>query len=485
MSIPAAHSLRVRASGSRTVRREIASAYLASAARVLAWAGVSAILFRSNETHFAAFALVRATLGLLNYLSLGLAPALIRQLARTMAQTAQPLAVQPLDEAPVLEYAAPRPDPVAAVYSNALLIAYLVSAVSFIAVLIYAQLARTLHDLPVKHEVLVTAVMLIGIGTLGRLFSDAPGAVLQARGFISLDNWLAVIAETSWVLITAAYWSSGELALDAASKGYAASAILLMSCRLLAARRITRIMTPRVKEISAATIRALLGTGALIAAAQLADFLYAPTNFILIKELLGSAELAAYAPAVQLDAALLLLASGVASVLLPRSALAHAAGDITSVRRYYLKGTVITTLALLAGTIAAWLLAPIILPLWLGQSEILPVTLSILPLVLIHTVLGGTSAVGRSVLLGIGRARPFTIAALTAGVANVILAYCFIRYFQLGLKGIVYATILVVFARCVLWMPPYILWSLRHPAPTVAPDVPPAEIPPPPPTPIA
>ena len=44
-------------------------------------------------------------------------------------------------------------------------------------------------------------------------------------------------------------------------------------------------------------------------AAQLADYLYAPTDYILINRLLGWREVAIYTPAMQIDAGLLLLVS--------------------------------------------------------------------------------------------------------------------------------------------------------------------------------
>jgi Na+-driven multidrug efflux pump len=70
--------------------------------------------------------------------------------------------------------------------------------------------------------------------------------------------------------------------------------------------------------------------------------------------------------------------------------------------------------------------------------------------------------VGRSILLAIGKVRAFTIAVLVAGLSNVVLSYCFVKYFDLGLKGIVLGTIVAAVARCALWTPWYVLRSLHH-----------------------
>jgi Na+-driven multidrug efflux pump len=50
---------------------------------------------------------------------------------------------------------------------------------------------------------------------------------------------------------------------------------------------------------------------------------------------------------------------------------------------------------------------------------------------------------------------------LLAGVSNVILSWLLVRYTNLGLKGIVLGTIIVVVLRCAVWMPWYVWRTLR------------------------
>jgi Na+-driven multidrug efflux pump len=50
---------------------------------------------------------------------------------------------------------------------------------------------------------------------------------------------------------------------------------------------------------------------------------------------------------------------------------------------------------------------------------------------------------------------------LIAGIGNVILSFTFVRYFNLGLRGIVLGTIVAVTARCAVWMPWYTLRVLK------------------------
>jgi O-antigen/teichoic acid export membrane protein len=163
---------------------------------------------------------------------------------------------------------------------------------------------------------------------------------------------------------------------------------------------------------------------------------------------------------VQMDAGIWLLVGGLSTALLPMSAAAFGKDDFKELRRYYLQGTAVTFALLLIVCVLAWIAAPGLFRLWLGNK--MKPTQEILPLVLIPTVIGGSAAVGRSILLAIGKVRAFTTAVLLAGVSNVILSYSFVEFGGMGLKGIILGTIVVVIARCAIWMPWYTLRSLRQ-----------------------
>ena len=289
--------------------------------------------------------------------------------------------------------------------------------------------------------------------------SDAPGAVLQSHNRIARDNLTIVFTEFIWVLfcLPIAWHRSDPLWLIGFA--YAIAGFSLLQLRDFFASSITRMHIPRWRLIDEAILKRLLAFGSLVLFAQLADYLYAPTDYILINRLLGWEQIAVYTPAMQIDAGLLLLVTGLSSVILPKTALAHTAGEMDRVRRYYIVGTIASAGLLLFAAVIVWIASPLIFKLWLNDA--MRPTQLILPLVLIHTVIGGSSAVGRSILLGMGKVRPFTIAVLTGGAANVILSYIFVRHLHLGLAGIVYGTIVAVVLRCGVWMPWYILRTCR------------------------
>src|ERR1051325_10157846 len=61
-----------------SLRREIVTAYAASAAKVVSCAGISAIVYRQSPADLGMLALGRGTIGILNYTSIGLGPGMVR-----------------------------------------------------------------------------------------------------------------------------------------------------------------------------------------------------------------------------------------------------------------------------------------------------------------------------------------------------------------------------------------------------------------------
>jgi O-antigen/teichoic acid export membrane protein len=347
-------------------------------------------------------------------------------------------------------------------FVNGLALCAVLTLLGLFALAIYASAFDHIHRIPpsVRSSALPLAIGL-GIGTILRLASDGSGAVLQVRGRITLDNLFLAEAEFFWAaLAVLAVQHGGRSALGDVGSTYALAGFALLIARYLAAHRVAGGLGAIRGVLDSAIMRRLLALGLLITIAQLADFLYAPTDYILINLLIDPTTVATYAPAVQIDAGLLLLVAALANVMLPKAAVAHTSGDHAAVRRYYIRGTLASAALLAVAAVLVWALSPLIFRVWLGDP--MRTTQIILPLVLIHTVIGGSSAVGRAILLGMGVVRPFTISVLLAGAANVILSFLFVRYFHLGLPGIIFGTIVAVIARCAVWMPWYILRRLNR-----------------------
>jgi O-antigen/teichoic acid export membrane protein len=459
------------------MRQDIISAYIATAARLASWLIVSAVVFRrfGIET-FAIFTLIRSTLGILSYSFLSLAPALIHMLAREATQplpaiALEPPANEPVDpdkRAAVLSYAStsdPPPDQIVAdIYVTGEGLGLRLALIGFAVLTFYCFGIPYFHD--ISEQSLSNSrnfALFLGLGIVIRLISEAPSALLQVRHRIALDNHLVAAAELAWAAAVVMLVDISTPSRDSLIRVgilYCASNVLLLIARTVLGRIEVRSLTSHLGKYRPDFAREILVFGGIITAAQVANYLYAPVDNILINRLIDSQTVAVYGAAVQIDAGLLLLVSGLAAVLMPKSAVAHAAGDVQTVRRYYVLGTLASTAMLAAAAIAVWLLSPWIFKLWLDDE--MTATQAILPLVLIHTVIGGSGGVGRSILLAVGKVKPFTIAVLTAAVANVIISFCAVRFFDWGLIGIISGTICAAVGCFGIWMPWYVLRTLKR-----------------------
>jgi O-antigen/teichoic acid export membrane protein len=463
-----------------TLRRDIISGYVLTISRIAAWAGVSAIVYRViGMEAFAILALLRGTITLISYTSLGIGPAMVRMLAEALASvpTAGPRRDVPEIAANAAVFTSqiayrsvPVPEdwtPVARVYACGRSLARRLAGIAAIATFTYAIFLDHIHRIPsaITSEA-VGVVFGFGFGVAWRIASEVDSAALQLRRRLALDNSITAAGELLWLALVVASYEFLELPV-VAFWWYAISMGQSIA-RHLAVRRAARELVEHEQAYSGPVTRRLLNFGLALTVAQLADFLYAPTDYILINRLLSPEDVATYAPLVQIDAALLLLVSGLALALFPHASLAHAAGDRARLKSLYLKATAASAAMLFAAGCLVWILSPIIFRVWLGSD--LPAARALLPLVLIHTIVGGSSAVGRSILLGMGRVKAFTASVLIAGAANVILSAIFALIF--GLKGIVLGTIVVVVARCAIWMPWYVLRSLRTGTGKMTPNAP-------------
>ncbi|MEA2736433.1 MAG: rane protein EpsK, partial [Humisphaera sp.] len=317
------------------MRRDVLSAYVATASKILSWVIVLGLIYRyAGVAAFAMFSFVRGTIGILNYTALGLSSAMIRVLAE-----ARHSAPPSEDEGPALA--------TRAVYANGLVVALITGVLGVAITALYAALFGQIYSTPdALHSPAMTVVFGIGVGTTLRLMSDAPGSVLQAHGLIRRDNLFIAAGEAAWVLATVFLAPQFGL-LNAATFSYVLSGMSLLTLRMNAASALTGVKLPQPRLVDPATLKRLLGFGSLVLFAQLADYLYAPSDYILIKLLLGWEHVAVYAPAMTIDSGLLLLVTGLSSVILPRTAIAHTSGEIERVRRYYIWGTAFSALLLL------------------------------------------------------------------------------------------------------------------------------------------
>lgn len=435
---------------SNQVLFHLGTSYFAAVARVVSWLIVSAVVFRwGGPEQLALLMLVRGTIGLLSYVSLGLTPALIHHLSKGSESTVAPdVLVEATDNAVLTESKSPWDSGLIFVHALALTMAAGVLGGGI--VIAYAVGFSWIHgNHPSWEGFTYWVVILVGTGLILRLVGDVFGAGLQASQQIGRDSISQVIAETIFVLGTV--WIPLAPVI-AAAVGFALANATLLCCRVVLYRN---GFSRKWHGFEPAVAKMLLISGLFVLIAQLADWFYAPFNQILIERYLSVETLAAYVPALQVDAALLLLVSGLSVVMLPYAARAMQSHDYLRLRRIYLSGTLFALGVLsVAAVVVVWQ-DEWLFTRWFGDS--LPQTQAMLPWIMVHTVIGASAMPARAVLLGMGHFKVYAIAALAGGMANLILAVIFLVTTSWGIYAIIYATILTVSIRCLIWMPAYVL----------------------------
>lgn len=412
-------------------RRDIFWAYAVSLSRVASWILVYGTLYRrTGPTAAALLALVRWTLGLLNYASAGLAPAILHFAAKS---------TQPHRHS---------------IFTIGVRLSWLGALIGGIALTIWCLTEG-------QSRQMAPLVALFGAGMLIDVAADAWGAIIQSQSKIRTDYQCQTSLEILWaVLATIGLFQHSQLNLSWQTIVGGSYLLAAIASAIPRAAIATKLIPPLdLSESTQSITRPLLAFGGLVVLSQIAEFLYAPTDFLLIRWLINLDTVAIYAPAVQIDVGIWLLIGGLSTALLPLSAKQFSQRNFQQLRKYYLQGTAVTLLLLLIASSLAWLAAPAIFKLWLGNK--MHDTQKILPLVLISTVIGGSAAPARSILLATGHVKAFTASVLIAGLANVILSYIFVVHAHMGLTGIILGTIIAVVARCALWIPWYTLRSLR------------------------
>lgn len=452
-------------------RADLLSAYFVTASRIGAWAVVSALVVRMGGAGgFGEVSLGRSVVTMLMYVSLGVSPVLLRRLVEAYGRGIE-RDVPGEGGGEVLGYAVAQRGfgEFAGVFRAGWALMLLVG--------VLVALGALVGGVAVAKVGVAVMCMMVG-GMLARVMGDVPGMVLQARGRLAVDNILVAMGEWSWPGMMMA-WQIFMRPPGTTVAETAAGAFLVTGLGLTLVRMVAALVVLGGEKIRLAAVEgeralgrmgwAMLAPAALLMVGHLADFCYAPMNQVLLGRWGGSGVVAIYAPALQIDAALLLLTGAIAAVMLPRMTRALAERDFARARREYVRATLASmALLVVAGAFIA-VIARELITAWLGGG-VPEEAVWVARLVLIHTVLGGAAGTSRAVMLAAGRYRAYTTAALVGGVANVLGVFCVLGMVGWGAQdalkwamgGVVGVTILTVGVRCGVWMPWYVMRLLRR-----------------------
>ena len=318
---------------------DLASSYLLSIVRVVAAATIVGLLYRySTNVYVSVFVLARATLTLGTYAYAGLNPAVQRVMLRVAMERNgdAPIEAHVIDAAtadaidvtsPVLGYASvPMTTPLYRDVTDRQILHVAAGATALISVPVVAAIGiyfayfRTIHHLPIGPRVEIgTFVGSFAMGSLMRMIGEAAGGISQARGRLRADNVVQSIGEILWVsvLLVLSPHASARDVLTLVGYSYALTGITVAVGRWAIA---DSVMNPRVAIVTPTApndprlLPAFLLPALALSLGSIADFLYGPSNTLIINRLLSPTLVAEYAPALQIDAALLLSVAAISLV---------------------------------------------------------------------------------------------------------------------------------------------------------------------------
>lgn len=432
-------------------RTELLSSYVLTASRVGAWAVVSAILARrAGMDAFAEISVLRGVVTLLSYVGMALGPVMLYRLTRAGDVVPGSDGGRSADAPPMRVYVTG---------AVAFLVGLSGAGVLAMGLMSYWAGASDVWGM-------WSPALMMTLGMAARVLGECPGMLSQSRGLFARDNVAAAAGEWSWAVFVLLLGSTpgSQVMADRAALMFAISGLVVLALRLMVAHLpIERHGVSFWRAMKSFDVRMLVGllvpAGALLAA-SVADYLYAPLNQVLIARLSDLADVRDYAPSLQVDAAMLLLTGAVAATMLPRLNRALAAGDVRAARRDYLVGTAVSAGVLVVAAIPVAMAAGPVLELWLGP-RVSGYAAEVLPWVLVHTVIGGSSGVGRAVVLAAGRYRTYALVSLGFGLTNAAGVAAVLSVTDWGVLGVVGVTIATVSLRCLVWMPWYVLRLLR------------------------
>jgi len=291
-----------------------------------------------------------------------------------------------------------------------------------------------------KQEVYIAWLMLCSICTYN-LFTLYYDALLQGKGMIKRAKQIVILGYVIYLSISVVLicFNFGLIALIAAQL---TSTIVI---RFLSHRSFfTREMKDNLSNVTARdkgeVLKTIYPNALKIGLTSLGGFVIQKSSMIIGALYLTLNEIASYGISMQLIAVLSSFASIYVSTFIPRIVHLRVINGVNEIKKIYFKGQFILLISYLFGGVAILFFGPYVLKLMGSKTFLLPTVLLILALFLsfIETNL---SAAG-SILLTKNHV-PFFKASLISGFFIVLGLFVALKYWHLGVLGMILIPIIV------------------------------------------
>ncbi len=271
------------------------------------------------------------------------------------------------------------------------------------------------------------------------------------RGFERVDQDQLIIAAANTVrvaILALALLSGARLVAVAAINGSAE--LLTPVATYWMSRRLTREVTPRLRNFSRALLADMVRPSLGFLGIQVANTLIVGVDNLVVGYALGASAVTAYAVPFRLITMLISLFAVAVAAVNPTVTISYAQGMRQRLARVYQLSLRLSMFYATAGAIVLWIVGPRFLRVWAGAG-VFP-GLRAYALMLTMFMITVSIMPASSILWATTRHYVWSLISIAEGVLNLVLSLWLVRYF--GLAGVIGATV-ISSALFTFWYLPY------------------------------
>ena len=262
-------------------------------------------------------------------------------------------------------------------------------------------------------------------------------ALLQGKGLIKKSKQIVIVGQLVYLLIAASLIMKG-FGLVAIVSAQAASVFIIrfLSYRSFFTTEIRQKLHAALSRSKKEILKAISPNAIKIGLTTLGSFSVQKSAIVIGSMYLPLKDIGSYGITLQLISILAGIASIYTATYAPKIAHLRVSQNIASIRKLYLNGLVILVLTYLAGGLTLVLLGSGALNLIKSQTQLLPVTL--IAVALIISLLESNHAIAGGILLTNNEV-PFFKASLFAGATTILLVLLLLNFTTMGIWAMILA----------------------------------------------
>lgn len=304
-----------------------------------------------------------------------------------------------------------------------------------------------------QHEAF-WCILIFGVCTVVQCVLSPFSGIFWALQRFDLSNLIAIVTRllSAGAIVAALKSGYGLIGVSVAFCGITALDYIV---RAYVSRRLAPQLRISWRRANKERLREVCSFGGWYFLQSVNHFVYHYIPSMLIGLFMPIAAVGHYALAFGLSRQINSVLSPIPQVMYPAAAAEHAKNDMHALERLYHQGSRLMMLLMVPAVLGAYFWAEDFYRLWIGPSYLtgdpFPSVVLLFHLLLISTFFLFTSAVTQQILMGAGKVRMVSIAAIIGSIINLGSTLLLIRHY--GLVGVALGSLIAVIALDFIAMP--------------------------------